>query len=265
MARNTSSQLIIASHSEVVMQEATDRDVLVSFVGSPKRVDDRGSQIGKALKEIRAEDYYQAERKGSVLYVEGSTDLSILSGIAKILNHPSQEILSEPFVCYVANQPNKAMLHYHGIREVKQDLRAFALFDRLDRALPDGFNLPFHTWSRREIENYLALPQVLRRYAEHSEFDDLVSRAETERRADAMDEAINEVTSALRTLGRDPWGHDIKVSDEVLGPIFSLFYAKLDLSNRMNKTDYHSLIQFMVAEEIDAEVVAVLDRIAEIG
>jgi len=148
-ARRSGSQLIIASHSEVVMQEAIDRDVLIGFIGNPRRMDDRGSQLAKALKEIRADDYYQAERKGHVLYLEGSTDLAILRQFAKILDHPATEILDEPFVCYVANQPNKASDHFFGLRAAKPDLRVFALFDRLDRGLPDGFSLENHIWRRR--------------------------------------------------------------------------------------------------------------------
>ena len=51
-AQSAGSQIIAASHSEVVLNEAADRDVLIAFVGRPQRIDDRGSQVAKALKEI---------------------------------------------------------------------------------------------------------------------------------------------------------------------------------------------------------------------
>ena len=65
------SQIIAASHSEIVLNEAADRDVVVAFTGKPHRIDDRGAQVLKALKEIGFEDYYQAEQTGWVLYLEG--------------------------------------------------------------------------------------------------------------------------------------------------------------------------------------------------
>lgn len=78
VAGKNDSQLIIASHSEVVLNEAADRDIVIAFVGKPHRIDDRGSQVLKALKEIGFDQYYLAEQKGWVLYLEGSTDLAIL-------------------------------------------------------------------------------------------------------------------------------------------------------------------------------------------
>lgn len=74
-AMRTGSQIIAASHSEVILNEAADRDVVIAFVGQPHRIDDRGSQVLKALKEIGFEHYYLAEEVGWVLYLEGSTDL----------------------------------------------------------------------------------------------------------------------------------------------------------------------------------------------
>jgi ABC-type glutathione transport system ATPase component len=60
-ARHTGSQIIAASHSEIVLNESADKDVVIAFVGAPHRMDDRGSQVLKALKEIGFEHYYQAE------------------------------------------------------------------------------------------------------------------------------------------------------------------------------------------------------------
>lgn len=260
-ARRSNSQLVIASHSEVVMQEAIDRDILIGFVGQPRRMDDRGSQLAKALKEIRADDYYQAERKGYVLYLEGSTDLAILRQFAKLLDHQAQDILDEPFVCYVANQPNKASEHFFGLRAAKPDLKSFALFDRLERPLPDGFALQRHVWARREIENYIANPDILMRFASKADVDDLVSRAEIAQRQDAMRTAIANITAALEVLGRDPWSSDIKLSDEVLTPIFKAYYNHLKLSNRMRKTDFHVIADVLHRDDLDSEITEVLDKI----
>jgi hypothetical protein len=76
------SQVIAASHSEVVLNEAAGRDAVIAFVGKPHRIDDRGHQLLKSLKDIGYDHFYQAEQTGWVLYLEGSTDLSILRAFA---------------------------------------------------------------------------------------------------------------------------------------------------------------------------------------
>ena len=102
-AESTGSQIIAASHSEVILNEAADRDVVVAFVGRPHRIDDRGSQVLKALKEIGFDHYYQAEETGWVLYLEGSTDLAVLRALAERLDHPAKAHLERPFVHYICN------------------------------------------------------------------------------------------------------------------------------------------------------------------
>ena len=97
-AQRQNSQIIAASHSEVVLNEAADRDVVIAFVGDPHRIDDRGSQALKALKEIGFDQYYQAEQAGWVLYLEGSTDLDVLRSLAERLGHKARSALDRPFV-----------------------------------------------------------------------------------------------------------------------------------------------------------------------
>ena len=63
----------------MVLNEAAERDTVIAFVGKPHRIDDRGSQVLKALRDIGFEQYYQAEETGWVLYLENATDLAIRS------------------------------------------------------------------------------------------------------------------------------------------------------------------------------------------
>jgi len=262
-ARETGSQIVAASHSEIILNEAADRDVVVTFVGRPHRIDDRGAQVLKALKDIGFEHYYQAERKGCVLYLEGSTDLAILQAWARKLAHPAGELLAEPFVEFVGNNHGRALSHFFGLREAKPDLLGFALFDRLEpgRAMRSDFAIEHRLWSRREIENYLTMPAVLLRYAEGAEPDDLVGQANRESRREAMLGAIGDIEGALRTLGEDPWGPDIKASERVLPQIFAAYSRRLSLSDHTNKSDFHILASAMRADEIAPEVKSVLDAL----
>ena len=260
-AESAGSQIIAASHSEVILNEAADRDVLIAFVGRPHRINDRGSQAIKSLKEIGFEHYLQAEEKGWVLYLEGSTDLAVLLALARRLNHPAAELLQSPYVHYVANQPSKAKTHFYGLREAKPDLVGIALYDRLENALPDDPNITQLMWRRREIENYLCRQQVLLDFAEsegrrhHGKL--FVSDWRT-----TMEQSITEIEQALKTLGGlSPWETDIKASDDFLDPLFKRFYEKRSLPNLMTKAHYHRLADCIKKEDIDTEIIEKLDAI----
>jgi len=263
VAAGQGSQIIAASHSEVVLNEAANRDVVIAFIGSPHRIDDRGQQVLKALTDIGFDQYYQAELKGWVLYLEGSTDLAILQAFAQTLKHPSAQVLERPFVHYLTtNLPNRAREHFFGIQEAKQDLVGFALFDRIDKPLASGTPLTETMWQKREIENYLCMDSVLLAYARHDQADDLFGRAEADRREQTMRDCIQEVTVALQTLGRpDPWSADVKASDDFLNPLFDRFFQKIGLPNLLKKTDYHVLARLVPKEKIDPEVIVKLDGI----
>ncbi len=261
-AENTGGQIIAASHSEVLLNEAADRDMLIAFVGKPHRIDNRGSQVAKALKEIGFEDYLQAEERGWVLYLEGSTDLSILQQLARRLEHPAVKYLDAPYMHPVTNRPERAWEHFHGLREAMPDLVGIAIYDRLEKTLMEDPHLEQYQWRRREIENYLCLPQVLVEFAAAGGAEHVGALFANAWRT-CMQESIKEMEQALSTLGKSaPWGEDIKASDEFLKPLFKRFYGKLGQSNLMRKTNYHRMAAHIDPQDIDPEIGRVLDRIA---
>jgi len=263
-AAETGSQIIAASHSEVILNEAAQRDVVIAFVGRPHRIDDRGSQLLKALRDIRSEDYYLAEETGWVLYLEGSTDLAMLQAFARKLHHEARQYLERPFVQYVANQPRKAQEHFYALREAKPNLVGIAIYDRLEAELPEDPYLVQRMWTRRELENYLCQRETLLAYAEDQGREELGQLSGAAWR-NAMEKAIQQVESALRTLGKDPWSADIKASDEFLDPLFERFYEELGLPNRMKKSHYHELARFVPNERIDEEIQQTLDDIVSVA
>lgn len=270
VAREQGSQVIAASHSEVLLNEAADRDVVVAFVGKPHRIDDRGSQVLKALKEIGFDQFYLAEQTGFVLYLEGSTDLAILRALADKLEHEAADVLERPFVRYVQNQPKQASNHFHGLREAKKDLVAFALFDRDAPDTELHPNLTMHKWQRCEIENYLCHRETLFSYADAFAVEQapgpLFDEAERRRFCSAMDRSIQEIEEAMKKLRKgSPWSPNTKVSDDFLDPLFQAFFKELGLPNLMNKTDFHELARCVPAELIAPEVVQVLDGIVEVS
>lgn len=264
-AQQTGGQIIAASHSEVMLNEAADRDLVIAFVGKPHRIDDRGAQVRKALREIGFEHYYQAEETGWVLYLEGATDLAILRALADRLDHPAKAALERPFVHYVANQPRKAQEHFHGLREAKKDLLGIAIYDRLEQDPPSDRYLRQECWRRRELESYLCTRETLLAYAQargSEQQGELFGVGWRE----AMSASIDQVEKALETLRRpSPWGPDLKVSDDFLDSALSDFFERLELPNLMRKTDYHTLAPHVPVDEIDQEITEKLDAIVQVA
>ena len=270
-ARESGSQIIAASHSEVLLNEAAEKDLVIAFLGKPHSLGGGRSQVRKALAEIGFDQYYQAEQLGWVLYLEGATDLEILRAFARRLRHQEAiRALERPFVHYVRNQPSNAENHFFGIREALPALRGVALYDRLEAAPQSNPFLSHLMWQRREIENYFCTQRTLQAYARGflGEFEDmpLFLSAEQERRAAIMDESIAELVGALETLGKGtPWSKDLKVSDEFLTPLFKAYFQRLELPNFMYKKDFYELANCLPDDEIDPEIAEKLDKIAEVA
>jgi ABC-type taurine transport system ATPase subunit len=255
IARQQGSQIIAASHSEVVLEEAARQDTLVAFVGRPHRIDDRGAQVKKWLAEYPIDHLYQAELKGWILYLEGSTDLALLRAFAEKLEHKAANALEHTFVIYVANDQEKVKRHFYALREAKPDIVGVALFDRLDRT-PRELGVETLMWTKREFENYVTSRETLEAWARGND-DPLFAQI----RVEEMRGAIERIQSAQRELGKDIWSGDIKATDEVLDPIFRQYFAAIKQPLLFRKADYHGLVQFIEPRDVDQEVQEKLDRI----
>lgn len=262
IARQQGSQIIAASHSEVLLNEAADRDLLVAFVGKPHRIDDRGSQVAKALKEIGFEQYYQAEQTGWVLYLEGSTDLAILQAFARRLEHPAASLLERPFVHYIGREHLNARRHFYGLREAKKDLVGLILTDRLERNPQPTSELGDVQWSRREIENYLCFPEVLDAYAEEFGKESGPGPLFAGLTRPAMEAAYTGLIPpvALHDRGHK-WWREMRASEEFLDPVLAAFFGRLGVSNLMRKTDFHRLAPLVPRDLLDPEIAEKLDLI----
>ena len=176
--------------------------------------------------------------------------------------------LERPFVHYVGNRPSEAERHYYGLREALPALKGVALFDRLENQAQEDGPLRRLIWKRREIENYFCTRTALNAYARESaaagEPMPLFTAAETDKRLQAMNEAIDEIEKAMETLGRgSPWGADAKVSDDFLAPLFGAYFRKLRLPNLMSKKSFYELARHVPENEMDPEIREKLDAIAQ--
>ena len=274
IAHRVGSQIIAASHSEVILNEAAGRDVVVAFVGKPHSIGDNSSQVLKALRDFGFQDYLKAEQTGWVLYLEGSTDLSNLQALATALDHAAAKHLALPFAHFVDNQPLVARRHFHGLYEAKPDLVGIGVYDKDARTLDDSPYFLEMRWKRKEIENYFAIPSVLLRYARASVdadppgpeplFSEEIAK-ERDRRYSIMDAVIEDLVSpiALREP-TDRFWRDENDSD-FLDRVFREYYKRLQLYNPMSKSTYHRLAALAHPDDLDQELTDVLDQIVEVA
>ncbi len=265
------NQIIAASHSEVLLNEAAGRDLVIAFTGTPHPIASSSRQLLKALAEIGFEQYLQAEQSRWVLYLEGSTDLAVLQAFAERLEHDAAaRALQRPFVRYVGNQPGQARHHFCGLRDALPGLKGIAIFDRLESRLALDEPLICLAWQKREIENYLCTRATLEVYASataaQAEPGPLFQQGEVTRRTKLMREAISEISDALSAIHeQSPWDADLKASDAFLKPVFRTYFRKLELPNVMAKKQFHELARHVPLDEIAPEVSEKLDAIADVA
>jgi hypothetical protein len=180
------------------------------------------------------------------------------------------ECLARPFVHYVGNQPSEVRKHFQGLREAAGHLKALAIFDQLERPLPNDLGAIGLTWQKKEIENYFCYPETLEAYAQQSAAataaGPLFSEAEAQRRLDAMRGSIVELEAALKTLGKgSPWDPNTKVSDDFLAPLFQNYFKRLGIPNLMAKRNFYELAFLVPLDKIDREIPEKLDAIVKVS
>ncbi len=172
IAEKRNCQLIIATHSEVIVDNTNPGQIL-SFYEKPHRLvtDSDRDQVREALKRITAMDILKAEPSPGVLYVEGETDFNLLRAWASVLGHRLAVTWFDKFPYWHSNQgrnPREARAHFFALRAIKPDIRGFLLLDGDNRNLADreigADGLTIARWDRYEAESYLLHPDTLLRY-----------------------------------------------------------------------------------------------------
>ncbi len=94
IAARNESQVVLVTHSDVILQEALDHNLTLLLEG---QADDLAQKTGirNALKHYGADHYVRARQRGYVLYVEGGTDLDNLRALGERLSHRAAETWDE--------------------------------------------------------------------------------------------------------------------------------------------------------------------------
>jgi hypothetical protein len=270
-ARDSGSQLIIASHSEEVLNQAAgmEDDGVVAFLGQPHlipRTNAARGRVRNALSSVRYDQYYLAEQVGWVLYLENHTDLNILRAFATKLGHQAQTALRSPFLFPIGNVPGKGRGHFHDLQEAKPNLVGFLIVDADAPNLENDPALGEMKWERREIENYICQPETLESFAREigakASGGPLLEQATIETAVAAMREAVHDrVSPAALRDPNDPWWKTVKASDEFLDLVFPDFYRRMGLYMDCKKADYYRLVHHVPDTLVSDEIRQALDHI----
>ena len=266
IAAETGSQIIIASHSEVVLDEAAETSSVIALVenrATPLNVATKSQSvryIKKALTEIGWEKYYLARVKGHVLYLEGATDLQMLLHFAGKLHHKAESLLRMANVQYTSdNVPGTAINNFAALQAIFNELKGLALFDNIAN-LQENPKLKVICWRNRELENYFARPELLLKYARQAQ--PKYPKFTQQQLETTMQQAISDYTLPVYLKNSDDeWWNNAKLSDEWLDKILPEFYRQSGIPQDFYKRDYYQLISLMDKQDIPDEISEKLDII----
>jgi energy-coupling factor transporter ATP-binding protein EcfA2 len=177
-ASETNSQLVIATHSEVIFNSASPEQITV-MMGKPRRLANATDvqRLKKAVTVLQQSDLVTALESPGILYLDGYTDLNLLREFAVVLGHPLQEYFNRqpfwrgkqhPIRQDGAEVPPKE--HFEALQLVNDSISGVWLIDSdgKDRIPPSDQaevgKLNRVAWKRYEVESYLMHPTVLARF-----------------------------------------------------------------------------------------------------
>ena len=260
--KNRNSQLIIASHSEAILNTAAEKDSIIAFIGEPHKVNDK-QQLVKSLNSIGFQDYILAKQKKWILYLEGHTDLDILRKFAEKLNHPVRDHLKTPFLKTIdTNRPSKAREHYFGLQEAIPELSGIAVFDRIESTLQTQKGLTEIMWSRKEIENYFPISKLLNHFFKNRNTDELFPVYDWEKMKSIIE---NRIPPAALNDPKDNYWMNTKITDDCLDIIFSEYSSSMKQPIILRKSEYSQLLDYIEINEISPEIIEKLDAIYEVA
>ena len=264
------SQLVVATHSEVVINSVEPRELYV-MLDQPRAIADNAerNRLIDLLRVLSNSDVMQAQVVRGVLYVEDYTDIAILRVWAARLGHRAETLLTtelmwKPTVFQtrergVDNPGIRARDHHDALLLVRDALPGLELVDGdahqgIQGGAITGAGLQRLRWRRYEIESYLVHQDAIARFVESivdaesaaPHIDDMRAYMRREFPPAVLDDPH----------GDHPFLNGTKARSEILPPILQAAGV-----HDLPFTRYHEIAQVMLPEEIHPEVVEKLDAI----
>lgn len=164
------TQFLIATHAEEFARGVDPSQIISLLNRVPKRIDSKPAVL-QAMADVSNEEITRLMASPFILYVEGESDERILRAWAGSCG--AQEAMDK--VCFKAmggggktNMKDRADSHYAALQQIIPGVSRLMLFDFDDAA--DAFhpapgNPALAEWKRKNIENYLLVPEAWKRAA----------------------------------------------------------------------------------------------------
>ena len=160
------SQFLIATHAEEFIQGVDVRQIISLLNKKPKRVQATPA-ILTAMADVSNLEITQLTQLDLplVLYVEGETDERLLRGWSAALDTP--DLLNR--VCFrIMRGGSKSKMkadsdnHFEGVKQIIPNAKRLILFDYDSESSyhPEPENQALYEWQRKNIENYLLVPDA---------------------------------------------------------------------------------------------------------
>ena len=164
---NKNKQFLIATHSEEFIRNVDIHSVISIMSGKPVAVDST-EKIIKALSEVDNNDILRTQESAYILYVEGEDDDRILAAWANIIGFSD---IYQKFYTYPLGGRTKQLMkersdsHYTALKQIVPNLKRMLLldYDTEDSYHPEPNNPCLKEWTRKNIDNYLLVPNAWRR------------------------------------------------------------------------------------------------------
>jgi AAA15 family ATPase/GTPase len=295
IATDNESQIIMVTHSEVILDEAVENSLTLILEGKAEDISSE-AKVRSSLKIFGTENYIKARDRGYVLYVEGSTDVDMLRALARRMQHPAADLMDDRLNAYYVQNiypeisteseldrvemgnETKPGKHFGHLRSLLPGLRGLAILDNDGRGRNDAMDqvLSILYWSRYEAENYFVSPDLLRRftldeYGTGNLFD-FVSAEDVDGVLDSLvlEVVFGGVESDFRPwktappdLSRIIWESttkQIKLS-AFAEEFFRRLAGKLGRPMLLRKGELHRLVPLVEVKSISNEVVQKLDAL----
>ncbi|MBF0135669.1 MAG: AAA family ATPase [Magnetococcus sp. DMHC-1] len=167
-AESTGTQFLVATHAEELAR-GVDASQIISFLSpTPKRITST-PEILRAMADISNVEITQLSSHPRILYVEGESDERLLRAWAVACG--TQGVMDR--ICFKSmgggskkEMKNRAEAHFSALQQIVPGIVRLMLFDYdSDTAAfhPEPDNPILTEWRRKNIENYLLVPDAWKR------------------------------------------------------------------------------------------------------
>ncbi|MCK5876029.1 MAG: AAA family ATPase [Candidatus Marithrix sp.] len=282
IAQKHDNQIIIATHSEVILENTVESNLVMLIDGEANNLAKK-SVIKKALKDFGIEHYYKAKITNNILYVEGSTDIEMLKAFTDLLDHPMKDyfLTNKLNYYFVKDSEPKASFekeidkatgsyqshkkHFYALKAVIPRLTGIAIFDGDNQKCIDEIKDDLVTvyWKKYELENYFIFPEVIEAFVQANSPSDIECLKQAVNKAILVDifnndeQAYKGYLKLPAALRRQTFINNTqyKKLSEFLDHVWDNLAELTGKSRILNKGQYYQLIQYLPKNMVDTEIV----------